>query len=792
MGLMGSDRLQATGDALLEWINRLPIPRTVTSLSSLNDGLILWEILRDLDPVHFAGDLPSDHLDSWLKRWQNLKQISKRLILYVTEERNQEIPEGRDWGDLKLIAENGATAEIIKLLSLILLATVYSPIPGKYIEVVMSLSTPEQQLIKDILDDAGAAPPASPHKESSTSDGVVSPLVLAEDPELQTEERLAKALGQYNSLAQEKDQLQRDFHALYDRVARLQQHNEALQGMLKQAEDNNKKGNSKRTSREDSLIKELESRLQQHEDLIESQESQLANYAARSDDMHKGADQLRKAAEAYQALQDMFDALKADRDGLARKANMIDKYKQRLQDSQDKDRENELIRDEIEELRHQLKDYEEAVQQISKLQVTVNEYKRILPKIEQDRVELQVMKKQLEFDNAALAQRCEAAKEQHVKDQEIIVDLSEKTKGIDSPRTPGVSGLVDLDKELGFGEETAAKQFTQDLKDKNQELTKIVATAEEEILTLQQNLNHVNIDNTDLKRRFFDTYQDKLTLEFSLEQMNAGRPIETTELYRKIRSELDNYRQSAKDLDTRNTSLKEQLRRVQADLSIVGKDKVEGLEELKRFTSIELISEQDKNTGLLQRIDKLEAEIREKNDMLLRELLAAKARASGEPSASKDFEVALEQIKAALRRTPHNEPATEEYLNGLTQRIAETRERLAEKQQHIIKQDLEMEELRERLEVAKSTAVTTMQKPQDLVGKTSVPSENDTTDTLKAAIQKELENVKRENRLIATAFHDLSSRIQRSNVTLQRRTETKGFLNRQRYAVNLAAAVRPR
>lgn len=44
-----------------------------------------------------------------------MKQISKRLILYVTEERNQNIPKGRDWGDLKLIAENSSTAEMVKV-----------------------------------------------------------------------------------------------------------------------------------------------------------------------------------------------------------------------------------------------------------------------------------------------------------------------------------------------------------------------------------------------------------------------------------------------------------------------------------------------------------------------------------------------------------------------------------------------------------------------------------------------------------------------------------------------------
>ena len=64
--------------------------------------------------------------------------------------------------------------------------------------------------------------------------------------------------------------------------------------------------------------------------------------------------------------------------------------------------------------------------------------------------------------------------------------------------------------------------------------------------------------------------------------------------------------------------------------------------------------------------------------------------------------------------------------------------------------------------------------------------------TIKDAAMQELTNIKRENKLIASAFYDLSSRLQMSNVTLQRRPEPKGFLNRAREEVNRAAAVRSR
>jgi hypothetical protein len=68
----------------------------------------------------------------------------------------------------------------------------------------------------------------------------------------------------------------------------------------------------------------------------------------------------------------------------------------------------------------------------------------------------------------------------------------------------------------------------------------------------------------------------------------------------------------------------------------------------------------------------------------------------------------------------------------------------------------------------------------------------DCANTAKTAMKREIEMLKRENKLMATAFHDLSGRLQMNNVTLQRRSEPKSYLNKQRQAVNQATSVRTR
>jgi len=68
------------------------------------------------------------------------------------------------------------------------------------------------------------------------------------------------------------------------------------------------------------------------------------------------------------------------------------------------------------------------------------------------------MKKQLEFNNATLAQRCEKADTQHLRNEEIIADLQAKSQAFDSRRSSGVKRIDDLDAELDGREKQEEQQ----------------------------------------------------------------------------------------------------------------------------------------------------------------------------------------------------------------------------------------------------------------------------------------------------------------------------------------------
>lgn len=141
--------------------------------------------------------------------------------------------------------------------------------------------------------------------------------------------------------------------------------------------------------------------------------------------------------------------LKAEKDSLARKANTAERYKQKLQASQSLEKENSELREELNEVREQLKFAQSARKLVAGLEVENEEYKRTLPKIEQDRHELQIVKQHLELDNSTLARRCELAEEQHARDEERIASLSVELRNIDISRRSDTSEDKGLDAELG-------------------------------------------------------------------------------------------------------------------------------------------------------------------------------------------------------------------------------------------------------------------------------------------------------------------------------------------------------
>lgn len=110
--------------------------------------------------------------------------------------------------------------------------------------------------------------------------------------------------------------------------------------------------------------------------------------------------------------------------------------------------------------------------------------------------------------------------------------------------------------------------------------------------------------------------------------------------------------------------------------------------------------------------------------------------------------------------------------------------------QELEKQTAIVNDLQERLKLAEARpASTTTDQVRCLLFSTRDSEAN----ISKLASQQELENLKRENKLMASAFHDMAGRLQMNTVSLQRRNEPpRSWMNKMRRQLEQPAMVRSR
>ncbi|KKK17936.1 hypothetical protein AOCH_006483 [Aspergillus ochraceoroseus] len=424
--------------ALLEWINSFALGKTIRTTEELSDGTIIWEILQDIDPQYFLDEIPEQSpSDHWGSKWQNLKHIHKLLINYIRQQPDG-LPSGLDpEPNLEQFAKKNSVKDANKLLKLLLIAAIRSPNAQTYVETLQTLSTPTQEGLKNIFEEAqnGELEPLDGADEAHEARDTTAVV----DPELKFEEQMGNLVAENHRLTRDKGDMQKQLDEMNSRLVRLQENNETLQSRLATTED---RLISLKSGKGDigPGAKGIESKYRQQEEVIANYEERLNSTQSEVDTLRMTAESLRAKAERVQSLQDDYDVLRRERDQLSRKANAAEKYRQKLQASQDFEKENQSLKNQIQDLQQQLKEADSQQRWTSEHEIELEEYRRILPRIEQECSEIQNLKKQLEFNNHALTERLRSAEEQHERDDALIGELRERIRDYEgSPGSPSLT-----------------------------------------------------------------------------------------------------------------------------------------------------------------------------------------------------------------------------------------------------------------------------------------------------------------------------------------------------------------
>ncbi|KAL8664902.1 MAG: hypothetical protein Q9168_007808, partial [Polycauliona sp. 1 TL-2023] len=437
------DRQTASLTALLEWVNSFPLGEDVKSLNELADGHLLWDILRDVDPTYFTSSLPEPRGSStkWIPRYENLKFLHKTLASYIREECDQPLSAPRAGDGLQAIAKDASLQDFLKLFQLVLQATITSPRHQDYILKMISLTDASQQILKELIEEP---------EESGGSQSVagVDPSDSAGDFDLAREERYVRLLAEYDSLRQERQEDQVHLREMNDRFLRLQDSYNIAKQDLAEAHDQSQLKAAARDGTENPYVKELASQLKQQGNDFADLEETLAKQNRKLEAAMKKISNLEASTKSLtkkaQDAQDELTMVKKESDGHVKKGNMSEKLRQQLQTSK---REIETLRDRLEDYQKGDIDFENLRHENATLQTQIEEYQKLVPRIEEDNAESFRAREQLKHDLEALRQDVSNARKERKQDQATIAQLKQRVRS-SSVSSVGSQDNADLEAEF--------------------------------------------------------------------------------------------------------------------------------------------------------------------------------------------------------------------------------------------------------------------------------------------------------------------------------------------------------
>ncbi|KAF4629634.1 hypothetical protein G7Y89_g8512 [Cudoniella acicularis] len=591
-------------DALLKWVNTFPIDYSVETVADLTDGRILNRILEEFNPQYAVRDLDKNTATTkWLSNKQSLESIYKALNRYVGECCPEVDVTNVATPDFSSIAEKDDPKETAKFLILFLLAAFNGPNPSKYNEMTERLDLEAKDTIQ-VMSRGLQAMLLKPESANANDSGTLS--TGNGDEILELEEKLARTNKELADMKKRSADLQtrNDHLNIKNDDLKEQLHKVTLE---KEALEKSHGGDHT------GVINDLKKRIRDDENLIERQEQQLDDDRVLKANQERELRDLRPAAQALLSLQDEYQVLKAQKEELSKKANTADNFKKQIESLSDVKETNTRLREQIDTLESNQKDYDEKTLENQKLRASETlsrqKYHTALEANNVMTSELNLFRQQ----NRELTDQINVLKHQINKDEEIINSLQEDkhiNNSFPSPGSPPSPSMraapLNLQEEL----ERSNEHTNYPLKIQRLE-TELALLKSNTAGTTNTNLR-LDLDESDrAKKRLEENLQEleekyiigqnqldalisKLANEKLVSVLNLGdytlltnefnrdEAIATTrKAYQETKSELVLTKAKLAEAETELTKVTRELLAARADLSAIDQEEMVALENLK-------------------------------------------------------------------------------------------------------------------------------------------------------------------------------------------------------------------
>ncbi|KAJ0288325.1 hypothetical protein COL940_002112 [Colletotrichum noveboracense] len=847
--------------ALVQWANTFPLDKKADSINDYLDGILLSQVLQDLDPS-FDANTSEGPLYNVYKGIHRL--VYRECPGLVGKVKSADIrPRARE-------AQPEAIAQVpIIMTDTVVLFRPMDPLIRKFTQLIAvlfaiaMLGSNNERYVMRIT------------KDISDKSVLMQLQRITQDMKQAMEEADAADLddtsdatheGHDADLAMEADNIR--LRSELDKRGKLLADMETRLGHLQESYDDLKdevvaKGreleafHSAQDGAGKEVIRSLELKLREQDELIANQEAQAEDDRIAKERLQSEVSALKAKTQKLEALDDEVKELRFKNEELSRKANMVERYKQKLEAQSTLSKEMDNLLYEKEQMQRDLIEYEKVLKRNQALEQTNEQYASKLRDYELQYVELDAQRRALHDDTMQLRARLQSLDAQRLSDERLISELQEQiaTGAGSSAMSPdAASAGFSLEQELDSAGSSAPPNLSLEvsrLKAENNLLRSGMGSASENA-RLRQELEDERRQRERLQSTYNETFEKHqlaeaqvsaliggggeksvefvnmliplglervLTQEYYFSEVLANLKIQVAQMTHELQAE----KRKLTEVQAQLADKDRELLSARTDLSAVAKDSVTALEELKSTDQLISASVREELEAARLQIRNLGADLENRQSSLINALLekdklrkeldeAKEGRQDGAESSevSQKREDKIEKLRARLKErqsvrfrhilqiSPKSEPDAPESPELPAEPRAsmmydnDPKPRLMAPPCHphtfSERQPRHKEPVQKKAwikNVASKQLEKSEQEKYDLQRKLKAAEGGEAAAAQKAASDQIIKNLQRENALIATAWYDLTSRIQSNHVVLQRRNEVpKSWLGKQRQMVN--------
>lgn len=597
---------------------------------------------------------------------------------------------------------------------------------------------------------------------------------IERDPELEQEEKLIhayksikelqanhlKAATELEELRQDKEELQQAFDAFKYEVE-----------------------HEGRKAAQNDTVRELQNKADRDRDYIAELEVELENVRTTNSNQERQIERYKTDTDVKQKLRDDLQLLRAERDDLLQKSRASENLKKKIQTLQDQDKANASLKEDLRTANEQLQELDKLRDLCVVLQKANAENLKTIANGEQEIFDQKTSKKRLEHEYKILGQKWEVAKDRQGRDHETITELENKLQSLELSLGHVNGDNGGLDDELAKTERTGTEKPRQVLppcgiksnayangvccRTKLQD----IGLESADVALLQQKLDSITARNTKLETEYLDILQDKLGLETAIQDLREpSREPEENVPFLEQRKKLQTAQNELSDLRGQHFALNAELASIKDKLLAVEHDKDE--RSLDSNTEYQALTE--RYTVLREHSEGVESELAEQRALLRHALLNASAlsKESTDIRNGNEYKLIVQQLEAVVEASEDSD-VLESTATSLADRIETARaEAIALHKVNVCR----VRQISDIANILQRAEQQTMEIANLKSKAASAPAQ--------ATPLKDLAALQRENKLMASAWFDLSSRLQSNTVMVGRRKESaKSFLGKQRAIV---------